>query len=34
MLAADEESVSGEDDSVTTVLEQEANAVLGVARGV
>jgi hypothetical protein len=33
-LAADEKSVSGENDLLVAILEQEANAVLGVARGV
>jgi hypothetical protein len=31
-LTADEKSVSGEDDLLVAILEQEANAVLGVAR--
>ena len=34
ILTADEKSVSGEDDLLVAVLEQEANAVLRVARGV
>jgi hypothetical protein len=33
-LAADEKGVSGEDDFLVAVFEQEANAVLGVARSV